>query len=1132
MFKDVLIANRGEIAIRIARTAADLGLHCTAIHAQDDAQSLHNRVADRSLDLGAIGVPAYLDGARIVEIAREAGCDAVHPGYGFLSENANFAQACLDAGLAFIGPTPATLRMFGDKTEARALAAALDVPVLPGLSHAITLSEARDFLQSLGPGGAVMLKAIAGGGGRGMRPVERADQLAEAFERCGSEAEKAFGSGALYVEELFPRARHIEVQIVGDGSGACVHLWDRECSLQRQRQKIVEIAPAFGLLDDMRAEMLAAACRLGEASLYRGIGTIEFLIDARAGVPPHFAFIEANARLQVEHTVTEAISGLDLVALQLKIASGATLHELGLAQADVPAPRGVAIQSRVNLETMAMDGSVRPSGGILSAYEPPAGPGVRVDGFGYAGYATSARYDPLLAKVIVHAESLDAARAKSDRALSEFKIAGARTNIAFLRALLMSPALAERQLYTRYVEDHLADLLAIAEPPVRFFEPAERDVRKAGVRVDPNDPLAVLSLKPAAPAVSAATPAAYVEGPDGTVAVRAPLQGAIVSISVGLGDAVRKGQPICVMEALKMEHVVTADVSGFVREIALEVGDTIFEDTPILFIEPADVEGGDYAKAKAPDPDSIRPDLAEILHFHHLTTDEARVAATARRHDGSKRTARENIADLCDADSFMEYGPLVTAGRLRSDTREEMEERVIRTAADGMVIGVGRVNGDLVGRENARCAIVCYDYSVLAGTQGIKNHQKTDRMLGVAEKYRLPVVLFSEGGGGRTAGPRGGGPVAASAVGTLNVRTWRELGKLSGLVPLVGVNSGYCFAGNVVLLGACDVIIATKDSSMGIGGPAVIEGGGLGAYAAGEVGPVSIQEPNGVIDILVEDEAEATAVAKQYLSFFQGRTGEWTAHDQRPLRHIVPENRRAVFDLRKVVETLGDVGSMLEIRPRFGVSMMTAFIRIEGRAVGVIANNSNSPTGGAIDSDGADKASRFMQLCDAFDIPIVSLIDTPGNMVGPEAEKTALIRHCGRMYLAGANLTVPFFAVVMRKSYGLGALAMSIGSFDQTFFTVSWPTGEFAGMGLEGSIKLGRRAELMAITDLGERKARYDQLVASAYDWAKALNAGMTMEVDDVIDPSETRKWLIMGLDSAPPPAPRTGKKRAWVDSW
>jgi acetyl/propionyl-CoA carboxylase alpha subunit/acetyl-CoA carboxylase carboxyltransferase component len=1137
MLKEVLIANRGEIAIRIARTAADMGISTVAIYAEDDAQSLHTRQADRALDLGAVGVAAYLDGARIIALAKEAGCDSVHPGYGFLSENAGFGQACQDAGLVFVGPTPATLQVFGDKAQARALAETCGVPILPGLSHGVTLDEARTFFKSLGSGGSVMLKAIAGGGGRGMRPVSRLADLEEAFTRCSSEAQQAFGSGALYVESLFPRARHIEVQIVGDGSGEVSHLWDRECSLQRQRQKLIEIAPAFGLSDTLRANILSAAVKLASAVAYRGLGTIEFLVDARPGAEERFVFIEANARLQVEHTVTEAVTGLDLVAIQLKIAGGATLAELGLHQADAPKPRGVALQARVNLETIAPDGAVRPSGGVLTAYDPPSGPGVRVDGFGYAGYATSARYDPLLAKLIVHADDLAAARGKAGRALSEFKITGTRTNIVFLQALLKSPAFASGELYTRYVEDHLAALLETPGDRARYVEPPERDARMAGSRVDPNDPLAVLNLKgPAAPprGRAALAPPAYAEGPDGMVAVKAPLQGLIINLSVAVGDMVRKGQPVAVMEALKMEHVVSAETSGIVREIALEVGDTIFEDTPILFVEPAEVEGGDYVKEEVIDLDAIPPDVAEVLHFHRLATDEGRKEITAKRHASGKRTARENIADLCDPGSFIEYGAIVTAGRLRGDTIEELEARVIKTAADGMVMGVGRVNGDLVGRDNARCVAMSYDYTVLAGTQGGKNHQKTDRMLGVAEKYRLPLVFYTEGGGGRTSGgPRAADDARAqSPSNILNVRTWRELGKLSGLVPIVGVNSGYCFAGNVVLLGACDVIIATKDSSIGIGGPAVIEGGGLGAYAPGEVGPVSIQEPNGVIDIVVEDEIEATAVAKHYLSFFQGRVADWKTHDQRVLRHIVPENRRAVYDIRKVIETLADMGSMLELRPRFGVSMITAFVRVEGRSLGVIANNSNSPTGGAIDSDGADKASRFMQLCDAFDIPILSLIDTPGNMVGPEAEKTALIRHCGRMYLAGANITVPFFAVVLRKSYGLGALAMSTGSFDETFFTISWPTGEFAGMGLEGSIKLGRRAELEAITDIAQRKARYDQLVADAYAWSRALNAGTVSEVDDVIDPAETRKWLVMGLESAPPVPLRTGKKRAWIDAW
>ncbi len=1123
MPEHILVANRGEIAIRILRTAADLAIQSTAVYAIDDEQALHTRHADHAQCLDEEGVSAYLNHDRILAIAEGSGCDAIHPGYGFLSESAEFAEACEAAGITLIGPSVETLRLFGDKAAARALAESCEIPVLPGLSRKVSYDEALEFFASL-DGSGVMLKAIGGGGGRGMRRVLDSAELKESFNRASSEARQAFGSGDLYIEELLPHARHVEVQIVGDGTGAVSHLWDRECSLQRQQQKLIEIAPAFDLADDVREGILDSAVRLASAAKYRGLGTIEFLVSE-----DRYVFMEANARLQVEHTVTEEVTGLDLVALQFGIAGGKTLSELGISQCDVPAPQGVALQARINLESMNPDATSRPSGGLISAYEPPAGPGVRVDGYGYTGYVTSPHYDSLLAKLIVHADDLDSVKRKSLRALSEFRIEGVRSNVEFLTSLLTRISLSGSEVHTRYVEEHIADLLVPTESQMRFVSP-ELEIEKAGAEVDPDDPLAILSVARVKPAAAAKAPVVY--GPQGTVPVLAPMQGLVVEIRVTAGETVQKGQPVAVLEALKMEHVISAQGSGIIREIPVSAGDTIFEDTPLVFIEPMAVDG-EYQGEEEIDYDEIRPDLAEINHFLGLTKDEARPDAVAKRRGKNQRTARENIYDLCDDGSFVEYGPLVTATRFRKDSLEDMEERVIRTTSDAMVMGVGRVNGDLVGAENARCVAMSYDYTVLAGTQGHKNHQKQDRMFGVAEKYRLPIVLYTEGGGGRTYnGPNAGSTPIATSVGGLSTRTWRELGKCSGLVPIVGVNSGYCFAGNVVLLGACDVIIATKDSSLGIGGPALIEGGGLGAYAPEEVGPVSIQEPNGVIDILVEDEAAATAAAKHYLSFFQGPAKEWAANDQRKLRHMVPENRRAVYSIREVIETIADRDSVLELRPKFGLAMVTAFIRIEGKPVGVIANNSNSPTGGAIDSPAADKASRFMQLCDAFDIPILSLIDCPGNMVGPEAEKEALVRHCGRMYVAGANLTVPYFVVVVRKAYGLGALAMATGSFDETFFAISWPTGEFAGMGLEGQIKLGRRNELAAIKDIQERKARYEKLVDEAYAWSRALNAGMVFEVDDVIDPADTRKWLIMGLNSSPAPIPREGKKHGWVDTW
>jgi acetyl/propionyl-CoA carboxylase alpha subunit/acetyl-CoA carboxylase carboxyltransferase component len=1122
----LLIANRGEIAIRIARTAAEMDVPTLAVFAEDDAAALHTRLTDEAAALTGSGPAAYLDGEQIIALATRNGCDAVHPGYGFLAENAAFARRCGEAGLTFVGPSPDTLALFGDKAQALELAEREGAPTLVGTRGPTSLQEARGFMEGLGHGGAVMLKALAGGGGRGMRPVTRIEDLAAAFERCASEAAAAFGDGGLYVETLLPHARHVEVQILGDGTGQVVHLWDRECSVQRQRQKLIEMAPAVGVPAAVRDALMAAAVRMGRAARYKGLGTIEFLAAADGS---RFAFIEANPRLQVEHTVTEAVTGLDLVRVQLAIAGGASLAELGLTQEEVPTPRGVAVQARVNLETMTPDGQARPSGGVLSVYEPPSGPGVRVDGFGYAGYRTSARYDSLLAKVIVHATTggLPAAAAKAYRALCEFKIAGAATNIAFLQAILQHPAFAEARIDTRFVEDHMAALVeaAGAEHPRLHFSP-QLERRTAGARVDTLDPLAVLAhgktTGPASPGANLAAPEPprmdEVEGPAGTSPLRAPLQGTVISLSAGPGDAVRAGQTLAVMESMKMEHVIAAHVSGYVRELAAMVGDTVFEDQPLLFIEEADIGDAGEAAQETIDPDFIRPDLAQVLERHRLTLDEARPGAVERRRKTGQRTARENVDDLLDPGSFVEYGPLTVAARRRRNTLEELIEQ---TPADGMVMGLGRVNGAWFADEAARVAVMAYDYTVLAGTQGAYNHKKMDRMIEVAEHWRLPTVFFCEGGGGRPGDTEGGG----------FTRGFEFWGRMSGVAPLVGITSGRCFAGNASVLGCCDVIIATKDSSIGMGGPAMIEGGGLGVFRPEEIGPVSIQEPNGVIDVVVEDEAEAVAKAKQYLSYFQGTLTDWTAPDQRRLRSVIPENRLRVYDIRELIRTLADEGSVLEIRPRFGQTMVAALIRIEGRPMGLIANNPKF-LGGAIDSDGSDKAARFLQVCEAYDLPVLSLSDTPGMMVGPEVEKTALVRHCSRLFIIGANLTVPLLSVVLRKSYGLGAIAMTGGSYQASMFAVAWPTAEFGGMGLEGSVKLGYRNELAAIADPIERKARFDEMVARAYEAGKALSRATSFGFDDVIDPADTRRWITGALRSLPPRPPRTEKRLRWIDAW
>ena len=1111
----LLIANRGEIAIRIARAAAQVGMQTTAIYAEDDAESLHVRRANNAIQLPGIGPAAYLDIEGIVAIARECGAAAIHPGYGFLSENAEFSRAVNAAGLTYIGPMPEALATFGDKAKARALAVASDVPVVRGTEGPIDLSGAHKFFNSLGHKAAVMVKAVAGGGGRGMRPVFDAVDLEEAITRCQSEAESAFGDSRIYIEQLVPAARHIEVQVAADKHGNVHVLGDRDCSLQRRHQKIIELAPAPALSNKQRAALWNYAAKITKAADYEGLGTAEFLL----GSDGTLAFIEFNARLQVEHTVTEAVTGLDLVHLQFEIANGKNLGSL-----EVPAARGMAIQTRVNLETMEPDGSVRPGGGRLTAFEPPSGPGVRVDHFGYNGYQTSPRYDSMLAKVIVHTGSStpNVTAAATARSLSEFRLEGSPSNIDFLQALLSRDEWRDYTFDVEFVEREAAALIDAAQSvPRGYFSQIDMpstSAQFAGAKVDDADPLAVLDHGKA----EIGTSIPFAEEDQAGHILRAPMQGAIVIINVKPGDAVWEGKVLLIMDSMKMEHEITAEVSGIVRQIDITPGDTVFENSPLLIVEEAEVDADSENGGEEIDLDYIRPDLAEVEERRAKGYDENRPEAVARRDKTNQRTARQNVEDLVDPGTFIEYGPTVIAARRR---RTPIDELITRTPADGLIGGIGEVNGNLLPEEDARCMVMSYDYTVLAGTQGKKNHQKKDRLFRIAETWRLPIIFFAEGGGGRP------GDTDIEFAANLHTPAFNLWGKLSGNAPMIGIASGRCFAGNAVILGCCDTVIATANSTIGMGGPAMIEGGGLGVYRPEEVGPISVMKKNGVVDIAVEDEAEAVTVAKKYISYFQGPLKDWNCGDQRRLRHVVPENRLRIYEVRNAINLMADTDSVLELRRDFGVGIITCLARFEGRPAGIIANNPKH-LGGAIDSEAADKAARFMQLCDAFDLPIVSLCDTPGNMVGPEYEKEALVRHCCRLYVIGANVTVPIFTVVLRKGYGLGAQAMAGGGFHAPFFTISWPTGEFGGMGLEGAVKLGYRDVLAAIEDVDERREKYEEMVAKMYEQGKATNAASMFELDDVIDPADTRRWIVSGLKAQPPKPLRTEKKRPWIDTW
>ncbi len=1128
--KKLLIANRGEIAIRITEAAAELRLETVAIFSEDDAKSLHVIRADAAQPLRGTGAAAYLDAERIVAVAQQTGCDAIHPGYGFLSENAAFARQCAAAGIVFVGPRPDLLEMFGDKVRARQVASECGVPVLAGSAQPTSLADTTAFFRSLGDNTAIVTKAVAGSGGRGMRVVRSLDAVEEAYQRCQSEARAAFGNGDVYVEQFMPAARHIEVQIFGDHAGNITHLWERECTVQRRHQKFIEIAPSPSLTPATREQLIAAALRMAHHVTYENLGTFEFLVDTATGAEAAFAFIEANPRLQVEHTVTEEVTGVDVVKTQLQLVAGHSLHELGLDATPHEKPRGFAIQLRVNAESMAADASVRPSNGTISVFEVPSGPGLRVDSYGYAGYSTNARFDSLLAKLIVSSSSPQFTEAvnKASRALSKFRIEGVATNLGFLQAVLQHADFRANRVHTGFVEEHITELAAAAQSaPRRLYFERTSPTRAVGMKLQSSDPLAILDLgRSTAPQSEHAVLESSVppysgddnEGPEGTVVLRAPMQGTIVSVEAHEGDAVMQGQQLIVMEAMKMEHVLVAPVSGILRRTLAVKGETVAEGQPLIFIEERQGETTVTIANQELDLDVIRPDLAEAIARHAIGLDAARPEAVARRRKTGQRTARENIEDLCDPDSFVEYGALGVAAQRR---RRTMEDLIKNTPADGMITGHATINADLFGVERAHCAVLAYDFTVLAGTQGHLNHRKKDRMFQLSRELRLPLVLFAEGGGGRPG----------DTDGDFSSRTFYDFPKLSGLVPLIGIVSGRCFAGNASLLGCCDVVIATNNSNIGMGGPAMIESGGLGLFRPEEIGPMSVQVPSGVVDIAVADEAEAVRVTRQYLSYFQGSLPHFTCADQRLLRKAVPENRLRVYNIRQVIETLADAGSVLELRPHFGRTMVTALIRIEGRAIGLVANNPMH-LAGAIDSDGSDKAARFIMLCDAFDIPLLYLCDTPGIMVGPEIEKTALVRHAARMFVAGANVQVPFLKIILRKAYGLGAIAMSGGADDAAVFTVSWPTGEFGPMALEGAAKLGYRNELAAITDPVARKKQFDEMVAGLYQRGKALNVATHFAIDDVIDPGESRRWITSALRSTPVGTRRATKKYPFIDSW
>jgi acetyl/propionyl-CoA carboxylase alpha subunit/acetyl-CoA carboxylase carboxyltransferase component len=1055
----VLIANRGEVSVRVARTVRELGWQSVAVYAADDATSGHVRAADAAVALSGSGPAAYLDTEQFAALASEHDCALVHPGWGFASEDYRFAERCLERGIAFAGPRPEVLKRFADKAAARALAEEVGVPVLPATPGASSVAEIAEFMDELG--GPIMIKALSGGGGRGIRVVSSVAELHEAYERCRAEARLATGLDAVYAEALVERARHIEVQVVGDVHGSVLALGERDCSVQRRNQKVIEIAPAPGISAAHRAALADAALALARAAGYDNLGTFEFLLDTDSN---RFFFIEANPRLQVEHGVTEMVTGLDLVALQLQLALGMSLVELDVAPDQ--RPRGLALEARINLREDIGEPSP------IETFEPPKGPGIRFDTFVYPGYVPNPRYDRLVAKIIGWDPDGDLSRAAElvERGLDEMRISGPALDTPLLREVLQGDAFRSGRFTTRLLDE---------------------------------------TIEAAAPTSSA--------GSGDVDTVSAPLTGIVIEVKGAGGATLGAGTVVLVLEALKMHHEIVMPVGGRVEHVAARVGEQIHAgDTLFSFTGIDGAAVSESAGDQVSDPDASTPELDEVIALERKGLDESRPEATARRHAKGHNTIRENLALLCDADSWMEHGALVAP--LQSEWAD-------RAPADGVLTGTASINGALFpGRS--KCAVFAHDETVIAGTHGYHGMDKIQRLAERARQQRLPTVMFAEGGGGRSGEPH------HRSLSGLILEAYVEFARLTCVAPVVAVVSRFCFAGNAVLAGVAHTIVATKDASMGMAGPPMIEGAGLGSFAPEEIAPIETLVASGSVDVVVDSDEEAIAVVRKYLGYFQGSVDTWEIKDQRRLRHLVPANTRQVFDMRAVLETLFDDQSLLELREGFGRACITALARIGGQSVGVIASDPRH-LAAAIDADAADKVARFMQLCDAFGLPIVSLVDTPGFMVGPDHERAGLVRHTSRLFVAGASLTTQIITVIVRRAYGLGALALAGGSTREPFVTVAWPTAELGGEGLEGTVQITGRSELAAIEDPDEREALFQRKLGELRALTSPIAHARNFEFDALIDPAKTRDVILRALDASPPAwHDRAVPGRAMVDTW
>ena len=1125
LHKRVLISNRGEIAIRIAKAASALGMESVSVYAPVDALSLHTRMATEAREIGngaALDpVAAYLDAEAIVAAAKDSGCDCVHPGYGFLAENAPFAELCAAEGLAFVGPPPSALALFGDKVRARALAQSLDIPVVPGSAAPVaSAAEALPIAADLGY--PVMLKAAAGGGGRGMRAVESAQDLAAAFDRCRSEAEAAFGNGELFVEKLVVRPRHVEVQILADGEGEIVHLHERDCSVQLRNQKVVETAPAPGLDARLRDRILADAVKLVAAAGYVNAGTVEFLIAPENGA--HY-FIECNPRIQVEHTVTEQVTGVDLIEAQFRIAAGASLAALGLAdQQAVGAPRGFAVQARVVVR----------GAGSLSAYKEPSGPGVRVDACGYVGYAPPPQFDPLLAKVVGTANGIGPARFeaavdRTRRALDEFHIGGLATNLAQLKAILGHAAVRRGDARTTLLDEHPALLSPLPESNGNgALALLQQQATVMGVGT-------VSVGAPANAGTVAESTAAALEVEAGQEAVACPMAGTVLEVRAREGDDVAVGQPLLVISAMKMESEVAAPCAGRLAAAQpLSAGDSVTAGQVFAVIDP--VLGA--ARTAADDAnDSWAPLLKDVATMRELARKRLAPGSddpgVVRQRSRGKLTCRERIDLLLDEGSFREVGSV--AGFASYD---EYGDITAFTPANH-VGGWGKIEG--------RGAVVCADdFTSRGGHADGAIGAKSGYLDRLALELKMPSIRLLDGssGGGSVAAmvpaqkkegesrakesrgaikagrPRVAGGGGSFLPGHLGSGMYAE--QLS-TVPVVNV-----LLGSVVGIGAAKAVLGhfavmVRDiAQLFVAGPPVV------AHAMGyditkeDLGGWHIHCRNGSVDNLAETEEEAAQLTRRFLSYLPSsvyetppltapRSDDPPDRREEELFSLIPRKRTSTFDVRKAIRLIADKDSFFEVGPLWGTDQITGFVRMNGHPLGVIASDSQHANGGALTADGCRKLTRHLDLCDLFHLPILNLVDNPGFAVGLEHEITGAIRRGGEWMVAFSQVAVPVFTVILRRSFGVAGNNYATPR-SRPSVRVAWPAADAGGIPPEGGIEAAYKRQLAEAED---PRALRDELMARIESARGPIGPLSKFQIEEMIDPRDTRRLICEWVETA-----------------